>query len=156
MGWPLTLRKMMRRAAFVPETMPLDRLLELFRKERTPFAIVLDEYGGTDGLVTLDDVLSELVGEIHDDRRVDEPAEFIERPDGSWLVEGSTAIERLAAQFGVELGSGPREYETASGLVLAELERLPTAGESISWQGLVIEVIDMDGRRIDKLLVRRA
>ena len=156
MGWPLTLRKMMRRAAFVPETMPLDRLLELFRKERTPFAIVLDEYGGTDGLVTLDDVLSELVGEIHDDRRVDEPAEFIERPDGSWLVEGSTAIERLAAQFGVELGSGPREYETASGLVLAELERLPTAGESITWQGLVIEVIDMDGRRIDKLLVRRA
>jgi putative hemolysin len=85
MGWPIELRKMMRRAVFVPETMPLDRLLELFRKERTQFAIVLDEYGGTDGLVTLDDVLSELVGEIHDDRRAEEPAEFVERPDGSWL-----------------------------------------------------------------------
>jgi putative hemolysin len=156
MGWPLELRKMMRRAAFVPETMPLDRLLELFRKERTPFAIVLDEYGGTDGLVTLDDVLSELVGEIHDDRRHDAPAEFVERADGSWLVEGGTAVERLAARFGVELETGPREYETASGLVLAELERLPTAGDSITWKGLVIEVVDMDGRRIDKLLVRRA
>jgi putative hemolysin len=156
MGWPLELRKMMRRAAFVPETMPLDRLLEMFRKERTPFAIVLDEYGGTDGLVTLDDVLSELVGEIHDDRRHDAPDEFVERADGSWLVEGSTAVERLAARFGVELETGPREYETASGLVLAELERLPTAGDSITWKGLVIEVVDMDGRRIDKLLVRRA
>jgi putative hemolysin len=156
MGWPLELRKMMRRAAFVPETMPLDRLLEMFRKERTPFAIVLDEYGGTDGLVTLDDVLSELVGEIHDDRRHDAPDEFVERADGSWLVEGSTAVERLAARFGVELETGPREYETASGLVLAELERLPTAGDSITWKGLVIEVVDMDGRRIDKLLIRRA
>jgi len=156
MGWPLELRKMMRRAAFVPETMPLDRLLDLFRKERTPFAIVLDEYGGTDGLVTLDDVLSELVGEIHDDRRHDAAAEFVERADGSWLVEGSTAVERLAARFGVELETGPREYETASGLVLSELERLPTAGDSITWKGLVIEVVDMDGRRIDKLLVRRA
>ena len=155
MGWPIELRKMMHRAIFVPETMPLDRLLELFRKERTPFAIVLDEYGGTDGLVTLDDVLSELVGEIHDDRRAEEPAEFVERADGSWLVEGSAAVERLAAKFGIAIEAEPREYETVSGLVLAELERLPTAGDAISWQGLVIEVVDMDGRRIDKLLVRR-
>jgi putative hemolysin len=155
MGWPIELRKMMRRAVFVPETMPLDRLLELFRKERTPFAIVLDEYGGTDGLVTLDDVLSELVGDIHDDRRADEPADFVERPDGSWLVEGSADVEDLARRFGVGLTAEPRDYETVSGLVMATLERLPTAGDTISWQGLVIEVIDMDGRRIDKLLIRR-
>lgn len=156
MGWPIELRKVMRKAVFVPETMPLDRLLDLFRRERTPFAIVLDEYGGTDGLVTLDDVLSELVGEIHDDRRADEPAEFVERSDGSWLVEGSASVDRLAARFGIELEAGPRNYETVSGLVLAKLERLPTAGDSFTWQGLVIEVVDMDGRRIDKLLVRRA
>jgi len=156
MGWPVDLRKMMRRAAFVPETMPLDRLLELLRKERTPFAIVLDEYGGTDGLVTLDDVLAEIVGEIHDERGPDEPAEFVERADGSWLVEGAASVERLATRFGIDLEAGPRGYETASGLVLAVLERLPTAGDSITWKGLVIEVVDMDGRRIDKLLVRRA
>ncbi len=156
MGWPADLRRMMRKAVFVPETMPLDRLLELFRKERTPFAIVLDEYGGTDGLITLDDVLEELVGEIRDDRRVDEPADFVERPDGSFLVEGSAAIEKLAARFGIDLGMEPRDYETVSGLVLTELERLPSAGDSLTWQGLVIEVVDMDGRRIDKLLIRRA
>ena len=155
MGWPLDLRRMMRGAVFVPETMPLDRLLELFRKERTPFAIVLDEYGGTDGLVTLDDVLSELVVEIHDYRRVHEPAEFVERADGSWLIEGGTAMRKLADLFGIELEAGPRDYETISGLVLAELERLPAEGDSITWQGLTIEVVDMDGRRIDKLLVRR-
>jgi putative hemolysin len=156
MGWPIELRKMMRRAVFVPETMPLDRLLELFRKERTPFAIVLDEYGGTDGLVTIDDVLSELVGEIHDDRRADEPEAFVERADGSWLVEGSADIDDLTKRFGIRLEDGPRDYATISGLVLAELERLPTAGDCVTWQGLVIEVVDMDGRRIDKLLVRRA
>jgi len=156
MGWPIELRKMMRRAVFVPETMPLDRLLELFRKERTPFAIVLDEYGGTDGLVTIDDVLSELVGEIHDDRRADEPQAFVERADGSWLVEGSAEIDDLAERFAIQLGDDPRDYATISGLVLAELERLPVAGDCVTWQGLVIEVVDMDGRRIDKLLVRRA
>jgi putative hemolysin len=155
MGWPADLRKMMRKAVFVPETMPLDRLLELFQKERTQFAIVLDEYGGTDGLITLDDVLEELVGEIHDDRRADVPADFVERPDGSFLVEGSVPIGTLAERFGIDLGTEPRDYETVSGLVLAELERLPTAGDSLTWQGLVIEVVDMDGRRIDKLLIRR-
>jgi putative hemolysin len=156
MGWPIELRKLMRRAAFVPESMPLDQLLELFRGERTPFAIVLDEYGGTDGLVTLDDVLEELVGEIHDDRRVDEPQDFVERSDGSWLVEGSAAIEDLANRFEIALGEEPRDYATVSGLVLAELERLPVAGDHFSWRGLLIEVVDMDGRRIDKLLIRRA
>jgi putative hemolysin len=156
LGWPIELRKMMRRAVFVPETMPLDRLLELFRRERTPFAIVLDEYGGTDGLVTIDDVLSELVGEIHDDRRADEPQAFVERADGSWLVEGSAEIDDLAERFAIQLGDDPRDYATISGLVLAELERLPVAGDCVTWQGLVIEVVDMDGRRIDKLLVRRA
>lgn len=155
MGWPADLRKMMRKAVFVPETMPLDRLLELFRKERTPFAIVLDEYGGTDGLVTIDDVLEELVGEIHDDRRADEPTGFVERSDGSCLVDGNVAIGKLAARFGLDLGTEPREYETVSGLVLTELERLPSAGDSLTWRGLVIEVVDMDGRRIDKLLIRR-
>ena len=155
MGWPIELRKMMRQAVFVPETMPLDHLLELFRKERTPFAIVLDEYGGTDGLVTIDDVLSELVGEIRDDRRTDEPQAFVQRADGSWLVEGSAGIDDLAERFDIQLPDGPRAYATISGLVLAELERLPTAGDCVTWQGLVIEVVDMDGRRIDKLLVRR-
>jgi putative hemolysin len=155
MGWPLELRKMMHRALFVPETMPLDRLLELFQKERNQLAIVLDEYGGTEGLVTMEDVLEELVGEIHDEHRRDEASPFVQREDGSWLVEGGAGIEDLAQTFGLKTDALPRDYSTISGLVLAELERIPTAGDIVRWQGLQIEVVDMDGRRIDKLLVKR-
>ena len=155
MGWPIQLRKIMHRALFVPETMPLDRLLELFQKERNQMAIVLDEYGGTEGLVTLEDVLEELVGEIHDEHRRDQDAIFTPRDDGSWLVDGGAGVEKLAETFGLRLDHVPREYSTVSGLVLAQLERIPSAGDSTIWNGLVIEVVDMDGRRIDKLLIRK-
>jgi putative hemolysin len=154
MGWPIELRKMLHRALFVPETMPLDRLLELFQKERNQLAIVLDEYGGTEGLVTLEDVLEELVGEIHDEHRR-EINSLVERPDGSWLVDGGVAIDDLVERLGVEPDPEARDYSTVSGLVLAELERIPAVGDTVRWHGLVIEVVDMDGRRIDKLLVQR-
>ena len=156
MGWPIELKKMLHRALFVPETMPLDRLLELFQTEKNQLAIVLDEYGGTEGLVTLEDVLEELVGEIHDEHRREEAAAFTRRDDGSWLVDGGAGIEDLVRRLGVKLEPGPRDYSTVSGLVLAELERIPAAGDTLRWNGLLIEVMDMDGRRIDKLLVRRA
>jgi putative hemolysin len=155
MGWPIELRKMLHRPIFVPETMPLDRLLELFQKERNQLAIVLDEYGGTEGLVTLEDVLEELVGEIHDEHRQADAQTFVQREDGSWLVDGSVAIDDLVDRFGLKGEPLPRDYTTISGLVLAELERIPAAGDVVTWRGLRIEVVDMDGRRIDKLLVAR-
>jgi putative hemolysin len=153
MGWPIELRKIMHRALFVPETMPLDRLLELFQKEKNQLAIVLDEYGGTEGLVTLEDVLEELVGEIHDEHR-HEASQFVQREDGSWLVDGGAGVEDLAEKLGIKLDAVPRDYSTVSGIVLAELERIPATGDTLRWRGLLIEVVDMDGRRIDKLLVR--
>ncbi len=155
MGWPIELRKMLHRPIFVPETMPLDRLLELFQKERNQLAIVLDEYGGTEGLVTLEDVLEELVGEIHDEHQQADAHAFVQREDGSWLVDGSVAIDDLVDRFGLKGEPLPRDYTTISGLVLAELERIPVAGDVVTWRGLRIEVVDMDGRRIDKLLVAR-
>ncbi|MCX7405594.1 MAG: hemolysin family protein [Planctomycetia bacterium] len=154
MGWPIQLRKILHPALFVPETMPLDRLLELFQKERNQLAIVLDEYGGTEGLVTIQDVLEELVGKIHDEHRQDEATAFVRREDGSWLVDGSASIEELAERLAVRLDSEPRDYSTVSGLVLTQLERIPSVGDALQWRGLTIEVVDMDGRRIDKLLVR--
>jgi len=155
MGWPIELRRIMHRALFVPETMPLDRLLELFQKERNQLAIVLDEYGGTEGLVTLEDVLEELVGEIHSEHRRDEANELVQREDGSWLVDGSIGLETLADRLGLKLESAPRDFSTVSGLVLSLLERIPNAGDKTRWNGLSIEVVDMDGRRIDKLLIQK-
>jgi len=155
MGWPIELRKIMHRALFVPETMPLDRLLELFQNEKNQMAIVLDEYGGTEGLVTLEDILEELVGEIHDEHRAARHTAFVRRDDGSWLVDGSASIEDMAETVDVKLDGAPRDYSTVSGLVLARLERIPATGDVTQWQGLTIEVVDMDGRRIDKVLIRK-
>ncbi|RLS82420.1 MAG: HlyC/CorC family transporter [Planctomycetota bacterium] len=155
MGWPIELRKILRKALFVPETMPLDRLLEMFQKEKNQLAIVLDEYGGTEGMVTLEDVLEELVGEIHSEHRRDRETPFVDRGDGSWLVDGGAGVEALAEVFGLRLDPAPRDYSTVSGLVLARLERIPSTGDTTDWQGLSIEVVDMDGRRIDKLLVKK-
>ena len=109
LGWPIELRKMLHRPIFVPETMPLNRLLELFQKERNQLAIVLDEYGGTEGLVTLEDVMEELVGKIHDEHRRDEADIFVKREDGSWLVDGSAGIEDLVKRLDIKVDPLPRE-----------------------------------------------
>jgi len=155
MGWPIELRRLLHKALFVPESMPLDRLLELFQKERNQLAIVLDEYGGTEGLVTMEDVLEELVGEIHDEHGRRAGDTFTRREDGTWLVDGSAGVEDLVETFEIRAENLPRDYSTVSGLVLATLERIPTVGDKAVWNGLELEVVDMDGRRIDKLLVRR-
>jgi len=100
-------------------------------------------------------VLEELVGEIHSEHHHDREAPFVDRGDGSWLVDGGAGVEALAEVFGLRLDPGPRDYSTVSGLVLARLERIPSTGDTTDWQGLSIEVVDMDGRRIDKLLIKK-
>ena len=95
------------------------------------------------------------MGEIHDEHRR-ETAEFVQREDGSWLVDGGASVEDLADRLGIKLDAVPRDYSTVSGIVLAELERIPATGDTLRWHGLSIEVVDMDGRRIDKLLIRQA
>jgi putative hemolysin len=155
MGWPIELPKLLHRPLFVPESMTLDRLLELFQKERNQLAIVLDEYGGTEGLVTLEDILEELVGEIHDEHQEDASQEMVEREDGSWLVDGGMSIDDFSERFGIKPDGESRDYSTIAGLVLSLMERIPSVGDSTSWRGFSIEVVDMDGLRIDRLLVRR-
>ena len=140
---------------YVAESTYVLKVLELFKSSGTHFAIVLDEYGGTEGLVTMEDVLEELVGEIHDEFRRDRETVFTQRADGSWLVDGGASIEELSQRFDVRMEGVPRDYSTVSGLVLGQLERIPTVGDTTQWRGLTIEVVDMDGRRIDKLLVHR-
>jgi putative hemolysin len=155
MGWPINLRKLVRPALLVPETLGVDKLLELFRRQRTQMAIVLDEHGGTEGLVTLEDVLEELVGEIHDEHRPDRQQKILQRSPTSWMVDGDVNVDDLLERIGMaQLGpSVPRDFNTAAGLVLFLLGRIPCVGDRTAWQGVELEVVEMDGQAIERLLV---
>ncbi|OYW21651.1 MAG: hypothetical protein B7Z55_05580 [Planctomycetales bacterium 12-60-4] len=155
---PVDLRRLMRPALFVPKTLTISRLLEHFRTQRTQLAIVLDEYGGTQGMVTLEDVLEVLVGDIHDEHRQDKAQEFVQRDDGSWLVDASVNLHELQETLDVSRLNepAPRGVGTVAGLVLALLKRPPNIGDKVVWSELRIEVVDMDGPRIDRLMVSTA
>lgn len=156
MGWPADLRKILHPALMVPETLPLDQLLELFREKRTQMAIVLDEYGGTEGLATIEDVLEQIVGAIHDEHRSAHPG-IVRRDEASWLVGGTTRLRDLAeAVDDPDLASaGPQQVSTIGGLVQSALDRVPVGGDRIEWGRFLIEVVKMDGHRVGQVLVSR-
>jgi putative hemolysin len=157
LGWPMELRKLLHPALFVPESMTLDRLLELFQEKHNQLAIVLNEYGGTEGMVTLEDVVEEIVGEIRDEHRRHEEQKFVQRDDHSWLVDGSLSIADLTQRLELphdDTWEG-RGFSTIAGLILDQLGHIPTIGNTVDWNGLGLEVVDMDGQRIDRVLVTR-
>lgn len=149
------LRKLIRSPLFVPESLSLDRLLVTLREKHTQLAIVLDEFGGTRGMVTLEDVLEELVGEIYDETQREEADMIVERENGGWLVDGQLPMHELIERLppGISLCAETFDFNTVGGLVLAVLERLPVVGETVPCGDVSIEVVDMDGNRIDRLLV---
>jgi putative hemolysin len=155
-GKPFDLRAAIKPALYIPETAPALKALEIFRETGKPIALIVDEYGDFQGLVTLEDVLEALVGELQAPDLEEEPS-VTEREDGSWLVDGLLAIDELKDR--IKLGALPDEdeatYQTVAGLVMAELERIPKAGDRFQLAGFDFEVVDMDGRRIDKVLVTR-
>jgi putative hemolysin len=157
LGWSIELRKLLHPALFVPETMQLDRLLQLFQDKHNQLAIVLNEYGGTEGMVTLEDVVEEIVGEIRDEHRHDEKQEFVRRDENSWLIDGGVSmadfVERLELDSDEALAN--RSFSTVGGLILDQLGRIPDIGDVADWNGLHLEVVDMDGQRIDRILVTR-
>ncbi len=157
LGRPIELRRLLRPALLVPESMPLDRLLELFQEKHNQLAIVLDEFGGTEGIVTLEDVVQELVGEIRDEHRQEKTDEFVQRDANTWLADGRMPIVDLIARLKLHVSDGaePRGFSTVSGLILDRLGRIPSVGDATDWEGLRLEVVDMDGQRIDRILVRR-
>jgi putative hemolysin len=138
----------------VHESARILRLLELFRESKMHFATIVDEHGSIEGVVTPSDILTAIAGELPEAAN-EETAEAIARDDSSWLVDGSMSIddvERLLGAGGMRSGD---DYTTLAGFVLAQLGHLPTTGESFRWRGLRFEVVDLDGRRIDKLLIQR-
>jgi putative hemolysin len=157
LGWPIELRKLLHPALFVPESVTLDRLLELFQEKHNQLAIVLNEYGGTEGMVTLEDVVEEIVGEIRDEHRRHEEQKFVQRDDHSWLIDGSLSIADLVQRLEVsdDRSWENRGFSTVAGLILDQLGHIPTIGAKVEWNGLGLEVVDMDGQRIDRVLVTR-
>lgn len=148
---------LMQPPLFVPETAPAIRLLDLFKQRRTHMALVVDEFGSVVGLVTLNDVLESIIGEVLRHGEAPEP-EATRRADGSWLVDGIIGLDKLAET----LGMGPRLAEfaesgvdTLSGLMLLRLGHIPRPGERLDMVGWRFEVVDLDGPRIDKVLATR-
>jgi putative hemolysin len=137
---------------YVPPSVSLLRLLELFRESSTHLAVVTDEYGGILGLATPMDILKAIAGELPDIGSR-ERAEAVQRDDGSWLIDGQLGIHEVERVLGRNDLAHDEDYHTLAGFVLWRLGRLPVCGESLTWRDLRIEVIDMDGPRIDKLLV---
>jgi putative hemolysin len=155
-GSRIDLRSLTREALFVPDSMPAVQLLESFRGSHKHVALVMDEYGAVEGLVTVTDLLTAIVGDLPADASEAQGA-FVSRADGSWLVDGSASMESVLSHFGLD-GLPEDEagaYHTIGGFVMARLGRVPKAADTFDWGGMKFEVIDMDGRRIDKVLVAR-
>jgi magnesium and cobalt transporter len=147
-------RDMLRPAVFIPEAKPLNVLLKEFRKNRNHIAIVVDEYGGVAGLVTIEDVLEQIVGDIEDEYDFDEVEDnIIQEKGGQYRVKALTEIGDFNAAFGTEFSD--EEFDTVGGLVLKRFGRVPKRGEQVSIDGLVVKVLRGDSRRVHLLQVSR-
>ncbi|HSV29669.1 MAG TPA: hemolysin family protein [Candidatus Omnitrophota bacterium] len=139
-----------REAPAVHEETPVPRLLDLFRESGAPMIVVLDEYGGVEGIVTLTDILEAIAGEMPSADA--EGPGAVRRDDGSWLFDGGLAVEEVESLTGLSRMGEEGDFHTLAGFVLARLAHLPSIGESFNWNGWRFEVVDMDGRRIDRIL----
>ena len=139
-------------ALFVPETLELDDLLTQLRQRGLQLAVVVDEYGGTAGVVTLEDLVEELVGPVQDEHDAAErPAHQL--PGGGWLLSGLLRPDEVAELTGIELPRDVRRYETLGGLVTAYLDRIPVEGDVVELDGPRLRVARMDGFRVDQIEV---
>ncbi|OYD89487.1 hypothetical protein CDG76_35070 [Nostoc sp. 'Peltigera membranacea cyanobiont' 210A] len=153
-GEPLDLTVGLRQPVFVPESTRGLKVLELFKQTITHMALVVDEYGVIQGLVTLNDIMSEIVGDVPSTDGQDQP-QAVQREDGSWLLDGMLPVEEFLELFGMEEWESEERgsYQTLGGFVITHLGRIPAAADHFEWQSMRIEVMDMDGNRVDKVLV---
>lgn len=151
---PLDLNILARPPLFVPENMSTLKLLDLFKQKGAHVAVVVDEYGVIQGMVTDTDILESIVGDLPANDEPEDP-EAIQREDGSWLLDGMLPVERLKKLFDIEKLPDEEfsDYQTVGGFIIYYMESIPVAGEWFECGNLRFEVIDMDGRRVDKVLV---
>jgi putative hemolysin len=145
---PIVLKNLLKPAFFVPETMYASKALEILKEKGTDMLLVIDEFGALQGLLTINDILEEIVGAME----LEEP-QATQRQDGSWLLDGMLEVDEFKEIFDLPMLPHEDEYETLSGFVMMTLGRLPQPTDRFEWQGLKFEVVDMDGRRVDKVLV---
>ena len=145
---PIILKNLLKPAFFVPETMFASRALEVLKEKGTDMLLVIDEFGALQGLLTINDILEEIVGEME----IEEP-QATQRQDGSWLLDGMLEVDEFKEIFHLPVLPHEDEYETLSGFVMVSLGRVPQPTDRFEWHDLKFEVMDMDGRRVDKVLV---
>jgi len=142
----------LRKPYYIPETKNISQLLHELKQKKYHLAVVIDEYGGTAGLVTLEDLMEEIIGEIHDEHDTQE-AGIVEETDGYTLVDGRVEIEELEEYFGVTFDEG--KYETLGGLILNTVKRIPATGETIIVDNFEMTIVAADERRIKKVRIRK-
>jgi magnesium and cobalt exporter, CNNM family len=155
-GNPLDLKSLMQQPLFVPRTVTALEVLESFKKLGQHIALVVDEYGGIEGLLTHHDILEAIAGDIPFDGKPTDP-KAVQRHDGSWLLDGMLSVDEFKEIFQIEVLPGEKRdaYQTLGGFVFTQMGRIPSVPDSFEWNGLRLEVVDMDGKRIDKVLVTR-
>jgi putative hemolysin len=142
------IRKIVKPPFFIPETMKISLLLREMQRRGTHMALAVDEYGGVSGLVTIEDLLEEIVGEIRDEHDMESPV--VQLPDGSLLIDASITLRDLKEDYHVELPESP-EYETLGGLLMTSLQRIPRSGDVLEIDGKRIRIVEMVGKRISKV-----
>jgi putative hemolysin len=153
-GEELNLTTALRQPLFIPESMRGSSVLEQFKNFGTHLAIIVDEYGVLQGLVTMHDILEEIVGDINDTSETEEEPQIIKRDDGSWLLDGMLSIEDFLEQFELPESAIDRgNYHTLGGFAIMQFDTIPMSGESFQWLHLKFEIVDMDRKRVDKILV---
>jgi putative hemolysin len=156
-GTALDIEKRMRPPLYIPDMMTIPHLLDNFRKARTQFAIIVNEYGEMTGIVTLNDVLSAIVGDFPSEDTLENP-EMVQRADGSWLVDGDISLVRLKALLAIDTpfpAEQTNNYNTLGGFIMTHLERIPSVADHFDYAGWRYEIVDMDQARIDKVLMTK-
>lgn len=155
-GGTLNIQSVIHEPVVVPESMQAFRVLERLKEARSPMAFVVDEYGGIEGIMTLTDILEALVGEIPENEDAEEST-IIQREDGSYLIDGLVSIDEFRGLFNIKELPGEEDnyFDTLGGFVMTYLGQVPSTGDVIEWDKLRIEVVDMDGNRVDKVLVAK-
>jgi putative hemolysin len=146
-------KDLMKPALFVPENNSAYQVLEKFKERKIHSSFIVDEYGSVQGMITLNDILEAIVGDIPEPHNED--YEIVKRLDGSYLVDAQIPFYNFLSRFEKTewMHEGEHEFDTLAGFILHELERIPQTGDQLEWKGFTFEIIDMDGHRIDKILL---